>query len=51
MYKYVDQNGSATMLAIKTSAAVAPALSLRNLLHTGYKAYMQGIYPDVVNPK
>ena len=51
IYKYVDQNGSATMLIIKTSAGVAPELSLRNLLHTGYKADMQGIYPDVVNPK
>ena len=48
MYQYVDQNGSATMLAIKTSIGVAPELSLRNLLHTGYKAHMQGIYPDVV---
>ena len=37
MCKYVDQHGSADMLAIKRSAGVAPEVNLRNPLHTGEK--------------
>ena len=51
MYKYVDKKGSATMLAIKRSAGVAPEGSVKNPLHAGYKAHKLGIYPDVVDPQ
>ena len=51
MYKYVAKKGSATMLAIKRSAGVAPEVSLKNPLHAGYKAHKLGIYPDVVDPQ
>ena len=38
MCKYVDQKGSAAMLAINRSAGVAPELYLQNLLHAGNKS-------------
>ena len=36
--KYVDWNGSATMLATKRSASVTPVMNLRILLHAHDKA-------------
>ena len=45
MYKYVDQKGSAAMLAIKRSAGVTTELNLRSLLHAGNEARKQGIHP------
>ena len=36
--KYVDQNGSTAMLAVKRSADVAPEVNERNLLRTGDEA-------------
>ena len=37
--KYVDENGSAVMLAAKRSAGVTPKVNLRNLLYTVNKAH------------
>ena len=45
MYKYVDQNSSATILATKRSVGVAPEVNLRNSLFTGDEACKQGIHP------
>ena len=39
--KYVDQNSSATMLATKRSAGIAPEVNLGNPLHAGDKARKQ----------
>ena len=39
LHKYVDQNGSAAILAAKRSAGVTPEVNLRILLHTGDKAH------------
>ena len=47
--KYVDQKGSAAMLAIKSSAGVAPELNLRNLFYAGKDAYKQRT--DFESPK
>ena len=38
VYKYVDEKGSAAMLAIKRSVGVVPEVNLRNQLHAGHKA-------------
>ena len=43
---YVDQKGSAALVAVKRSAGVAPEVNLRNPLHGGKKAYEQGIHID-----
>ena len=45
VYKYVNQKGSAAILAIKRSAGIAPEVNLRNPLHTGDEAYKRGIQP------
>ena len=37
--KYVDENGSAVMLAVKRSPGVAPEVNLGILLHAGDKAH------------
>ena len=47
MYKYVDQKGSAAMLAIKKSACATPEMNLRNPLHAYNKAYKWEIRPDL----
>ena len=39
--KYMDENGSAAMLAAKGSAGVAPEVNPRIILHTGDKAHKQ----------
>ena len=39
VYKYVDQKGSAAMLAIKRSEGVTPKVNLRNPLHVGEEEY------------
>ena len=46
MYKYMDQNSSATILATNRSAGVAPEVNLRNPLFTGDEACKQGIRPS-----
>ena len=47
MSKYVDQkgNGSAAMLAAKSSAGVTLEVNLRNPLYAGNEAYKRGIHP------
>ena len=45
IHKYVDQNGSATMLAARRLADFAPEVNLRNLLCAGDEAHKQGIHP------
>ena len=43
--KYVDQNGFAAVLAIKTSAGVASQVNLKNPLHIGNGHASNGIQP------
>ena len=43
--KYVDENGSAAMLAARRSAGVTPKVNLRIPLHTGNEAGKQGDPP------
>ena len=43
--KYVDENGSAAMLATKRSAGVTPEVNLRILLCIGDEACKQGDPP------
>ena len=45
VYKYVDENISAAMLAAKRLAGVAPGANLRILLHAGEEACKQGNLP------
>ena len=40
--KYMDQKGSAAMLAAKRFAGVPPEVNLRNPLHAGNKAASKG---------
>ena len=43
-YKYMDQRGSATMLAITRSADVGPEVNLTNPLHISGEAHKQVIH-------
>ena len=45
VYKYVDEKGSAAMLAIKRSSGVVPEMNLRNPLHAGDTAQQWEINP------
>ena len=42
VYRYVDESSSATMLAAKRSAGVAPEVKLRNQLRKGNEACKRG---------
>ena len=47
LYKYLDQKGSAAILAVKRSASVAPEVNLRNSLHAGDEACSGQTSPEV----
>ena len=49
--RYVEEIGSAAMLATKRSAGVAPELNLRNLLQADNKARKRGNPLWLRNPK
>ena len=51
MYKYVNQKGSAVMLAIKRSTDVTPEVNLGNPLCKGKEGYQQENHPSFHHQK